>query len=366
MRREPAILLAIAALAALLASAASAQSPTPPTGTTGEPTTSPGAPTPDANGTRPAPPPPEPASPPPPTPEPAASNASATPPPATENARSAPGSTTPANETSPVASTAHEPLPPAPPNATTTATASAPANALADEAGPTTLPKRVPEQAESPADEAPLETTRAPVRVAGPAPVSGERRSPREAAAAASLIAASAASVAGALALARREAWRYAILAPFVRLYSRLARGDALDHATRDRLVALVAERPGITYTGLLRATGWNRGVLLHHAHVLERHRLLQSRREGAHRRFYPAGERMPAPPDAPATSAEERLLVLLAGEPLTQREIAERLGVSQQGASYHLVRLARKGLVHERRDGRKRRWERRGGRAPD
>jgi predicted transcriptional regulator len=158
-------------------------------------------------------------------------------------------------------------------------------------------------------------------------------------------VAATASVGAGAWLLSRREAWRYALLAPFAALYSRISKSDVLDHDTRDQIFGLIRARPGITYTELLRETALNRGALLHHVHQLERHEIVQSRREGTNRRFYPTGERLPIV--VPLTAAQQRVLSLLAERgPLTQGEVAAALGVSQQGASFHLKTLQRLGHV--------------------
>lgn len=264
-------------------------------------------------------------------------------------------------------------LAPAPANATTPASGDAAAastnnaSAVGDDApaapaiatsGATSLGDPAPSREAAAGDPgAPAST----LEEASTGSLDGASRAPlplRSAALAAGLAAVSVTAAAGLAGLSRREAWRYALLAPLVRLYSRLARTEVLDHATRDRLVALVAERPGITYTALLRETRLNRGALLHHLHVLGQHHLLQSRREGIHRRFYPGGARLPEP--APSvTGAEERVLAILQAGPLTQREIAERLGVSQQGASYHVTKLARRGLLVELAAGGAKRWAR-------
>ena len=146
----------------------------------------------------------------------------------------------------------------------------------------------------------------------------------------------------GALAL-RRETWRWALLAPLAPLYSRLRRGDVLAQETRERVYALVRAHPGAYLARLEALSGLGSGALVYQLRVLERHRLVASRREGKLRRFYPTGE-VPAPRDL--TPHQERILDLLGAGGLTQREVAAALRLTQQGASYHLRALETKGRV--------------------
>lgn len=144
----------------------------------------------------------------------------------------------------------------------------------------------------------------------------------------------------------RRESARYLALAPLAGLYTRLARSKVLDHETRDRIHELVLATPGIRYGELKRVTGLNAGALVHHLRTLERHQLVTSRREGTNRHFYPVGRRVPEPAPAPVTPMQARILDLLPEGGLTQREIAERVGLTQQGANYHVKTLERAGRV--------------------
>lgn len=152
--------------------------------------------------------------------------------------------------------------------------------------------------------------------------------------------------------LSRREWWRYLAVAPFLPLYTRLAKRDVLDHKMRERIHQLVKDRPGIHYTALKEATQLNAGALVHHLRTLERHGLVTSRREGILRRFFPVGARLPPPPEVPLTPTQARILDLLAQRAMTQRELADALGITQQGASYHVKTLERKGQLGARRDG--------------
>lgn len=150
----------------------------------------------------------------------------------------------------------------------------------------------------------------------------------------------------------RREWWRYLAIAPLLPLYTRLQKREVLDHKTRERIHQLIVGQPGIHYSALKDATGLNAGALVHHLRTLERHGLVASRKEGILRRFYPVGARLPPAPAVPLTPTQERILALLDERPLTQREMAQALGITQQGVSYHVKTLERKGKLMLERDG--------------
>ncbi len=155
------------------------------------------------------------------------------------------------------------------------------------------------------------------------------------------------ASLAAGLAL-RRETWRYTILAALAPLYTRFAPNELLDNATREQINTLVSREPGISYGELKAATGLNTGALIHHLRALERGRLIATRKEGTSRRFFAPGAVPRTTHTGPSLTPTQRtVLAHLADGPLTQPELARRLGVTQQGANHHVKTLERRGLVN-------------------
>lgn len=158
------------------------------------------------------------------------------------------------------------------------------------------------------------------------------------------------------------DARRFAIAAA---LYTRLAKSEVLDHPGREALQQRIGAEPGISYSELRRQSGMNTGAIVHHLRALERAGLVASRKEGAYRRFYPVGAAPApalAPPPAPApahvrvavlTPMQQRVMDVLREAPLTQGELAERLGLSQQGTSHHVKSLERAGHIEAEYDGR-------------
>jgi DNA-binding MarR family transcriptional regulator len=141
----------------------------------------------------------------------------------------------------------------------------------------------------------------------------------------------------------RRDATRYALA---VLLYTRMAKSQALEHPGREEIHRLVAQQPGISYSGIQRTTDMNTGTLVHHLRALERSGMLVSRKEAGARRFWVASA-PPARDAAPAlTPMQARVMAMLEEQPLTQGEIAQRLGLSQQGANHHVKTLERAGRI--------------------
>lgn len=148
------------------------------------------------------------------------------------------------------------------------------------------------------------------------------------------------------------------LLAILARLYSRFGRDSVLRAEPRARIHETLAARPeGATLADLAAATGLSRGAVAHHCRMLERHGYLTSRHDGVNRRYALPGARL-APPVRPPTPGERRVLDLLreAG-PLTQADLAARLGVTPQAVSQHLLRLRREARVEPRAADGQRRW---------
>jgi len=142
------------------------------------------------------------------------------------------------------------------------------------------------------------------------------------------------------------------LLAP---LYTRLYRDALLDNANRDRIVRAVEKSPGVHYSQLLRITGLSPGVLLHHLRVLEQHKMVSSWRERSRRHYMMTGSLRQAGRPQVLSPQQERILKLIAEKAMTQTEIAAELGVTRQGANYHIKALEKQGKLVIAYDGQ--RW---------
>lgn len=141
----------------------------------------------------------------------------------------------------------------------------------------------------------------------------------------------------------------------FVLLRSRRhGHAEALEHETRGRIHDLVAERPGLSLTDLSEALETPLSTVRHHVKVLERERVVVSRKLRGGRRLYPLD------------AENEELAAALAGESsaaiihalheegrTTVGDVVDRVERSYGTVSYHLSRLSEDGLVRQERDGR-------------
>jgi DNA-binding transcriptional ArsR family regulator len=134
---------------------------------------------------------------------------------------------------------------------------------------------------------------------------------------------------------------------PLVFLFTRLRRSELLDQHTRRQVYEAIRAEPGIRYGELRATTGLPTGVLHHHLRVLGDHDLIVDVRRGRQRHLYPTGIRaIDASPRGSLSDPQARILALLETEALAQRDLAARLGITQQGVNYHLRRLWARGLL--------------------
>jgi DNA-binding transcriptional ArsR family regulator len=138
-------------------------------------------------------------------------------------------------------------------------------------------------------------------------------------------------------------------LAPF---YTRIDRATVLRNPNRASVLEAVKSEPSITAAGLMRRVGLSEVVVRHHLRMLEAHRHVVSRRRGRSVGYFPADGPLASQHHDAAMTLRDRTrrdvatLLALAPLPLTQKEIAHRMGHSQRLVSYHLVRLEASGLV--------------------
>jgi len=133
----------------------------------------------------------------------------------------------------------------------------------------------------------------------------------------------------------------------------------------RGRLEGFLTAHPGCHLSGIIRALEMGNHQAVHHLRVLENEGRVWCRRDGRLLRYYTSAvdraaelSNLPRPVDANQLS-DVALMVLRSiaeqekGRPSpTQRELASRLGTSQQLVSHHLKRLESQGLIARRRSG--------------
>jgi DNA-binding transcriptional ArsR family regulator len=139
--------------------------------------------------------------------------------------------------------------------------------------------------------------------------------------------------------------------------YARIPPSEVLGHEVRRRLFELVQREPGLSLSDLSGRSGLSWGNTVHHLAVLKRSGLVVSMRHGRYRRWFVAGgteqERRPQVA-ALRNVVTARIARLVLDRPgLSQKQLADALGMTPQATHWHLARLAQAGLVERVRDGR-------------
>ena len=144
---------------------------------------------------------------------------------------------------------------------------------------------------------------------------------------------------------------------------------------TRAKILQYVVAYEGINLSGIIRGLGLGNNQANHHLRVLESAGQVWSTRDGRLLRYYSTAvsphtppESLPKPPHIYAPDGTPiQLLDLLArlvrapvdglSGNLTQAELAEALGVSQQTISYHLASLQSSGYVVPTQASARKQW---------
>lgn len=137
--------------------------------------------------------------------------------------------------------------------------------------------------------------------------------------------------------------------------YGRHDGSDPLEHETRERIHERVSAAPGRTLTELSEALDTPLSTVRHHVKVLERERVVVSRKLRGNRRLYPLGAEHA---ELAAALHEESSAAVLAAlhdqGRATVGEVVDHVEKSYSTVSYHLSRLADEGLVVQEREGRR------------
>lgn len=149
---------------------------------------------------------------------------------------------------------------------------------------------------------------------------------------------------------------------PLAALYMRITSASVLRNPNRARVHEAIRARQGAGVADIVRATGLVEVVVRHHLRMLEAHALVLSRGKARGRRYFLA-EVAPAPDEHAARltlSDPTRMRVaeslVCTPHALTQKELAESLGLSRRLVSYHLSRLEASGMI-EMQEGLPRRY---------
>lgn len=175
------------------------------------------------------------------------------------------------------------------------------------------------------------------------------RENPKESA----IVAGSAAGFGGLAWLAKRLG-----LLGFIPLYTRLAPGEMLDNEARSAIYEHVKANPGAHPSGIAETLDLGWGTVVYHLARLETSKLVTVK-PGPHRKCYFAvGAALDAQGRAAvAAMATDKARVIVQAvrdaPGVTQKDLAERLGMSQALMSWHVKRLAANGILLTSRAGR-------------
>lgn len=137
---------------------------------------------------------------------------------------------------------------------------------------------------------------------------------------------------------------------PLLGAFSRIQHDDVLENAGRARIHEIIVQDPGLSLQDIQRRAGVAWGTAVHHVRRLEQHGLINSVREGPHRRFFES-KTHPAPSIKGAAAlfqpTARRIAQLVAERPgLNQARLCQELGVRNPAASKHLGHFESLGFV--------------------
>ena len=163
------------------------------------------------------------------------------------------------------------------------------------------------------------------------------------------LAAVGALSVLGLLGLLYSDKYRFfTLLAP---LYTRIKKKHVLDHFTRGRIYGYIETNPGAHYNIIRDALSLNNGSLTYHLRMLEKTEYINSKKAGKCRYFYPAS--MNISEKNGLSNMQNSILEKIVEKPdITQKEIADETGVSQQVISYNVKKMMKNGVVRAKKNG--------------
>lgn len=146
-----------------------------------------------------------------------------------------------------------------------------------------------------------------------------------------------------------------ALLVP---LYTRLAPSEMLDNEARARVYEHVRATPGAHPSGIAAALGLGWGTVIYHLGKLESSSLVVAKTANHKKCYFATGSALGA--DARAAVAamthdKAKLIVnaVHAAPGITQKQLAERVGMSQALMSWHVKRLVTSGVLLTAREGR-------------
>lgn len=176
------------------------------------------------------------------------------------------------------------------------------------------------------------------------------------AATAVAVAAASGASLTNQASLMRPFTWLRRVLG--IGLFSRLAKGQVLDHDKRQVILDHVRANPGTCVTQIQVVVEMSINAVTHHLRVLEANGLVKSVKSGRRRCFFATGTGISLEDQmATATLSSEatrRVFAVIERQPgIRQQQLAAVLDITPTSVMFHTRRLEEAGIVRRARSGR-------------
>jgi predicted transcriptional regulator len=151
------------------------------------------------------------------------------------------------------------------------------------------------------------------------------------------------------------EAGFISLLFLFIPLYTRIKKEQALDHFVRGQVYEYIKMKPGQHYNAIREHLGLKNGTLAYHLKTLEMQNFIKYRRVGLFKCFYPVDYTFPrGEVKVKLSKLQRQLLNAIESKPgLTQTELIEQFGESQQSVSYNIKTMERNGVIRSESEGR-------------
>jgi len=154
--------------------------------------------------------------------------------------------------------------------------------------------------------------------------------------------------------VAGTDVGRYSFFSLLLPLYTRLKKDKLLDQFTRGKIDQYIVDHPGAHFSQIQADLEIGNGTLTYHLTVLERERLIKSRRDGRYKRFYPWKINLPSA-TLGSSEIERRIIEIIrerqeSGLETKQKHLVPETQMSKQRVSYFVKKLKEKRVLGEGR----------------
>lgn len=170
------------------------------------------------------------------------------------------------------------------------------------------------------------------------------------------IMAAAVGAIAGIIAILGTEAGRWMLMAfILIPMYTRLKPEQVTNHFVRGQILGYVKANPGETYTHIRKALNISNGQFVYHSRILESQDFIKSVKDGANRRFYPEGMRIPKEVKDVQLNQVQRIIytIILEYPGISQSRIAKMMELAPSTVNYHVNIMTKVGVVERKRSGR-------------